>query len=85
MKRDLSEICNDINKASSQEELDLLKNEAMTMGHFDLLNYVYFIENLKGLESLRDSIALEKRGELEKAISDYQKMVLKLTLIQEKK
>jgi hypothetical protein len=73
MERDLSEICNDINKASSQEELDLLKEEAIGMGHFDLLNYVYFNQNLKGLESLRDSITPEKRGELEKAISDYQK------------
>jgi len=85
MERDLSEICNDINNATSQEELDLFKEEAIGMGHFDLLNYVYFIKNLKRLESLRDSIALEKRGALEEAIGDYQKNGLEIDFNTRKK
>ena len=73
MVRDLSEICNDVNKASTQQELGLLKEEAIGLGHFDLINYVYFIENLKELTSLRECIAPEKKELLERAINDYQK------------
>ncbi len=53
MVRDLSEICNDVNKASTQEELGLLKEEAIGLGHFELINYVYFIENLRKLQILK--------------------------------